>query len=144
MSIKQSAVIDLIVTVDPSTSDYSANNVINDVECANTVTNKGLVCMNQARAYSVGTLIYDESMLNVLGMDTAFSGNVGINRQATIDSNIESGRGLVKTIDGDTDKLSVAKTLTITEVLTPLGSTHDDPQRTLMTTYRHLNIWLDV
>ena len=55
MSIKQSAVIDLIVTVDPSTSDYSANNVINDVECANTVTNKGLVGMNQARAYSVGT-----------------------------------------------------------------------------------------
>ena len=79
-------------------------------------------------------------MLNVLGMDTAFSGNVGINRQATIDSNIESGRGLVKTIDGDTDKLSVAKTLTITEAMTPLGSTHDDPQRTLMTTYRHLNI----
>ena len=133
MSIKQSAVIDLIVTVDPSTSDYSANNVINDVECANTVTNKGLVGMNQARAYSVGTRTYDESMLNVLGMDTAFSGNVGINRQATVDANIETGRGLVKTIDGNTDKLSVAKTLTITEAMTPLGSTHDDPQRTLMT-----------
>ena len=133
MSMKQSAVIDLIVTVDPSTSDYSTNNVINDVECSNTVTNKGLVGMNQARAYSVGTRTYDESMLNVLGMDTAFSGNVGINRQATIDANIEGGRGLVKTIDGDADKLSVAKTLTITEAMTPLGSTHDDPQRTLMT-----------
>ena len=133
MTMKQSAVIDLIVTVDPSTSDYSTNNVINDVECSNTVTNKGLVGMNQARAYSVGTRTYDESMLNVLGMDTAFSGNVGINRQATIDANIEGGRGLVKTIDGDADKLSVAKTLTITEAMTPLGSTHDDPQRTLMT-----------
>ena len=133
MSMKQSAVIDLIVSTDPTTSNYSANNVINDVECTNTITSKGLVGMNQARAYSVGTRTYDESMLNVIGMDTAFSGNVGINRQATIDANIENERGLIKTIDGDTDKLSVAKTLTITEAMTPLGSTHDDPQRTLMT-----------
>ena len=141
ISMKQSAIIDLIISVDPGTTNYSTNNVINDVECTNTVTNKGLVGMNQARAYSVNTRTYDESMLNVLGMDTPFSGNVGINRQATIDANIESERGLVKTIDGDASKLSVAKTLTITEGLTPLGSTHDDPQRTLMTyaqTSKHL------
>jgi len=133
MTIKQSAVIDLMLSKDPATSDLSINNVVNDVECANTVTNKGLVGMNNQRAYSVGTRTYDESMLNVLGMDTAFSGTVGINRQATIDANVEGGRGLIKTIDGDTDKLSVAKTLTITEAVTPFGSTHDDPQRTLMT-----------
>ena len=141
LTMKQSAVVDLIISVDPGTTNYSANNVINDVECINTVTNKGLVGMNQARAYSINTRTYDESMLNVIGMDTAFSGNVGINRQATIDANIESERGLIKTIDGDASKLSVAKTLTITEGLTPLGSTHDDPQRTLMTyaqTSKHL------
>lgn len=133
MTMKQSAVIDLILTKDPSTGDLSVNNVINDVECTHTVTNKGLVGLNTDRAYSVDKRNYDDSMLNVLGMDTGFSGNVGINRQATIDANIEGNRGLVKSIDNDTSKLSVAKTLTITEALVPLGSTHDDPPRTLMT-----------
>ena len=133
MSIKQSAVIDLITSKDPSVSDLSINNVINDVECINSVTNKGLVGMNVARGYTINTRGYDESMLNLLGMDTGFSGNVGINRQATIDANVEGGRGFVKTIDGDTSKLSVTKSFTMTEAMTPLGSTHDDPSRTLMT-----------
>lgn len=133
MTMKQSAVIDLILTKDPATDELSVNNVINDVECANTVTNKGLVGLNVDRAYSVDKRIYDSSMLNVFGMDTGFSGNVGINRQATIDANIEGNRGLVKSIDNNTNKLSVAKTLTITEAMVPLGSTHDDPPRTLMT-----------
>ena len=133
MTMKQSAVIDLILSKDPSTGDLSVNNAINDVECTHTVTNKGLVGLNTDRAYSADKRNYDDSMLNVLGMDTGFSGNVGINRQATIDANIQGNRGLVKSIDNDTSKLSVAKTLTITEALTPLGSTHDDPPRTLMT-----------
>lgn len=133
MSMKQSAVIDLIVSKDPAMSDLSVNNALNDVECANTVTNKGLVGMNVARGYTIATRGYDESMLNLLGMDTGFSGNVGINRQATINANIEGGRGFVKTIGGDTDKLSAANTFTMTEAVTPLGSTHDDPPRTLMT-----------
>lgn len=133
MTMKQSAVIDLIVSKDPATSDLSVNNVLNDVECINSVTNKGLVGMNVARGYTINTRGYDDSMLNLLGMDTGFSGNVGINRQATINANVEGGRGFVKTIDGDTSKLSVASSFTMTEALTPLGSTHDDPPRTLMT-----------
>ena len=133
ITMKQSAVIDLIVSKDPATSDLSVNNVLNDVECINSVTNKGLVGMNVARGYTINTRGYDESMLNLLGMDTGFSGNVGINRQATIDANVEGGRGFVKTIDGDTNKLSIAKSFTMTEAMTPLGSTHDDPPRTLMT-----------
>ena len=133
MTIKQSAVIDLIVSKDPATSDLSVNNALNDVECANSVTNKGLVGMNVARGYTIATRGYDDSMLNVLGMDTGFSGNVGINRQATINANIEGGRGFVKTIDGNTDKLSSAASFTITEAVTPLGTTHDDPPRSLMT-----------
>lgn len=132
MTMKQSAIIDLMLSKDPSTVDYSVNTVINDVECTNTITSKGLVGMNEARAYSVSTRTYDESMLNLIGMDTTFSGGVGINRQATIDANVENARGLVKTINGDSSKLSIAKSMTITEAMIPLGATHDDPQRTLM------------
>ena len=133
MTMKQSAVIDLILSKDPSTNDLSINNVINDVECTHTVTNKGLVGLNTDRAYSIDKRTYDDSMLNIFGMDTNHSGNVGVNRQATIDANVQGSRGLLKTIGNDPDKLSIAKTMTITEALTPLGSTHDDPPRTLMT-----------
>lgn len=133
LDIKQSAVIDLLVSKDPATSDLSVNNALNDVECANSVTNKGLVGMNVSRGYTIATRGYDDSMLNLLGMDTGFSGNVGINRQATVNANIESGRGFVKTIEGDTDKMSAASSFTMTEAVTPFGSTHDDPPRTLMT-----------
>ena len=133
MEIKQSAIIDLITSKDPALSDLSVNNAVNDVECANGVTNKGLVGLNVARGYTINTRGYDDSMLNLLGMDTNFSGTVGVNRQATIDANIEGGRGFVKTIGGNTNKFSAARTLTMTEAVTPLGITHDDPQRTLMT-----------
>ena len=133
MTMKQSAIIDLIVSKDPATSDLSINNALNDVECINSVTNKGLVGMNVTRGYTISTRGYDDSMMNLLGMDTGFSGNVGINRQATINANVEGGRGFVKTIDGDSSKLTTASSFTITEAMTPLGVTHDDPQRTLMT-----------
>lgn len=133
MTIKQSAVIDMILSKDPSTNDVSVNNAINDLEAANTTTNKGLVGMNTDRAYSLDKRGYDESMLNVLGMSTAFSANVGINRQTTIDCNVVGSRGFIVPIDGDTSKLSTTKSLTITEALTPFGTTHDDPFRTLMT-----------
>lgn len=133
MTMKQSAVIDMILSRDPSTNDLSVNNAINDVECANTVTSKGLVGMNSDRAYSLDKRGFDDSMLNVLGMSTGFSGNVGINRIATIDCNIQGARGFVVPIDNNIEKFNTAKTLTITEALTPFGSTHDDTFRTLMT-----------
>lgn len=133
MTVKQSAVIDMILSKDPSTSDLSINNAINDVESANSVTSKGLVGMNTDRAYSLDKRGYDDTMLNVLGMSTGFSGNVGINRQATVDCNVQGARGIIVPINGNIEKLGTSKTLTITEALTPFGVNHDDPFRTLMT-----------
>ena len=134
MTMKQSAIIDMLLSKDPSATDLSTNNIINDVESANTVTSKGLVGMNNDRAYSLDKRGYDDTMINVLGMSTGFSGNVGINRQATIDCSIQGNRGFIVPSDtSNTDGFGTARTLTITEALTPFGSTHDDPFRTLMT-----------
>ena len=130
--MKQSAIIDAILA-DNTTSDLSTNSDLSYVETANTVSFKGLSGLNCDRSYGIDKRAYDDSMLNLLGMDTGFSGNVGINRQATVNANIEGGRGFVKTIDGDTDKLSSAASFTMTEAVTPLGTTHDDPPRSLMT-----------
>lgn len=71
-------------------------------------------------------------MVNLLAMSTGFAGNVGLNRQSTIDMNIEGKRGYLK-IDPNVDKMSPTKTFSITEGVTPFGATRDDPFRTAMT-----------
>ena len=131
MVVKQSAVVDKFLT-DSITSDDSVINALRDLETTNAVTTKGPSGMNSARAYSLDKRTYDESMLNVLGISTGFSGNVGITRQATMNANVTAD-GYVKSINGDLSKLNTANTLTATEAVTPFGSNHDDPMRTAMT-----------
>ena len=131
-SVKQSAVIDKFLT-DTISSDDSCINALQTVETTNAVTSKGPSGMNNDRAYSLDKRTYDDSMLNILGMSTGFASNSGITRQITIDANVEGERGYVKTIDGDTSKMNTTKSLTVTEALTPFGSTRDDPMRTAMT-----------
>lgn len=130
-SVKQSAVIDKFLQ-DTTSSDSSVVNILNEIENTNAITTKGLSGMNSERAYSLDKRTYDESMLNVLAMSTGFAGNVGITRQATLNMNIDSNRGFVKSIDGDTSKMNTANTLCATEALIPFSSTHDDPMRIAM------------
>jgi hypothetical protein len=129
-SVKQSAVIEEFLK-DSITSDDSVIDALRDVETTNAVTNKGPSGMNSSRAYSIDKRTYDDSMVNVLGMSTGFAGNVGIVRQATINSNVDEN-GYVIPSDGDTTKMNDANTLTATEALIPMSSTHDDPMRTAM------------
>lgn len=129
--VKQSAVIDRFLT-DSITSDDSCINALRDVETTNSVTTKGPSGMNNDRAYSLDKRSYDESMLNVLGMSTGFAGNVGITRQATINSSIGGDSGYIKPIKGDTSKMNTANTLTATEAIMPFMTTHDDPMRVAM------------
>lgn len=129
--IKQSAVIDALLE-SPISSDDSTINALRDVETTNTISAKGPSGMNSDRAYSLDKRTYDDSMVNVLGMSTGFSGNVGVTRQTTINANIKGDRGFVVGANGKTDKMNTANTLTATESLIPFGSTHDDPMRTAM------------
>ena len=131
-SVKESAVIDKFMT-DTISSDLSVINCLNDIETANAVTTKGESGMNSARAYTLDKRTYDASMLNLLGLSTGFAGNVGITRQATINMNIDTERGYIKSIEGDTSKMNVANTMTITEAMNPMGATRDDPIRSAMT-----------
>ena len=131
-NVKQSAVIDKIL-LSPVSSDSSVINALNAVETTNAITFKGKSGLNSDRSYSLDKRTYDDSMLNILGMSTGFSGNVGITRQATVDMNIEGERGYIKSIDGDTNQMNAAKSLCATEALTPFGTTKDDPPRTYMT-----------
>lgn len=130
--VKQSAVIDKFLASDIS-SDSSTLSALSAIETTNEVTFKGKAGLNNSESYSLDKRLYDDSMLNVLATSTNFSANVGINRVASIDMNIEGERGYVKTINGDTSQFSTAKTLSATEAMTPFGTTRDDATRTNMT-----------
>ena len=132
-TIKQSAIIDLIM-VDPTFSDMPLLNDLQIFEAGNAVSYKGLSGMNNMRSYSLDKRTYSKSMLNILGMATGFSGNsVGVNRQLTIDPNVETQRGFVKTMDDvEPDELNLTKTFTMAEAVTPYGATRNDPIRSAM------------
>ena len=140
MTIKQSAVIDKILT-DNTVSDLSVLTPLGEYEAVNTVSPKGLSGLNSDRSYTLDKRTFDESMVNVFGMSTGFAGNVGINRQATIDMNVSGQRGYIRSLEGDLKEMSATKTFCMTEALTPYGCTRDDPFRTAMTfiqTSKHL------
>lgn len=140
LTIKQSAVIDKILT-DNTVSDLSILTPLGEYEAINTISPKGLSGLNSDRSYTLDKRTFDESMLNVFGMSTGFAGNVGINRQATIDMNISGKRGYIRSLEETPKELSPTKSFCMTEALTPYGCTRDDPFRTAMTfvqTSKHL------
>lgn len=131
MSIKQSAVIDAILT-DNTSSDASTINDLCYAEAVNTVSFKGLSGMNSERSYSLDKRTYDQSMNGILAMSTGFAGTVGENRQTTVNMNIQGKRGYIKDTANNTDMMNDVNTLSIAEAVTPLSTTHDDPFREAM------------
>lgn len=130
MTIKQSAVIDLLF-VDNTFGDLSSLSDLLEYESLSSTSFKGLSGMNSDRAYGLDKRTFDESMVNVLALSTGFAANAGINRQTTIDMNIDSTRGYIK--NNNPSDMSVTKTFCMTEALTPFGATSDDPFRSAMT-----------
>lgn len=131
MSLKQSVVIDKILS-SPISGDDSIINALEAAETTNSFTFRGKAGMNEQRSYTLDKRIYDNSMLNVLGMSTAYSSNVSITRQSTINMSVDTSRGYIKPIDGNTKEMNAANTLAATEAMIPFGSTRDDAPRTLM------------
>ena len=131
MSVKRSAIIDDILTKNPVTSDLSAMTPLLELEASNSATFKGLSGLNTERAYSLDKRTFDDSMINKLSLSTGFAGNVGVNRQTTIDMDVHGTRGYIN--NSNKDDMSISKTFSATEAITPFGATSDDPFRTAMT-----------
>lgn len=131
MSIKQSAVIDAILT-DNTSSDASTINDLCYAEAANTISFKGLSGMNSERSYSLDKRTYDESMNGILAMSTGFTSTVGENRQGTINMNIQGKRGYIKDTAGNKEIMNDVNTASMAEALVPMSTTHDDPFREAM------------
>ena len=124
MSMKRSAVIDLVMQ-DPMLSDLSIMSPLLEIEAANTTSFKGLSGMNADRSYGLDKRTYDDSMINKLALSTGFASNVGINRQTTIDMDIEGNRGYIKHSNEPVEDMSITKTFSMSEAVTPFGTTRE-------------------
>lgn len=130
MSMNKSAVIDLILAQN-TTSDLSVFQPLLEIEAKNTISTKGVTGMNSDRAYKIDKRGYDDSMVNIIAQATGFASTVGVNRQVTINPNIEGGRGYFK--QSDIEDMNVVNTLCMTEALSPYVVSSDDPFRNDMT-----------
>ena len=122
MTVKRTAVIDEILKLN-TTSDLSNMSPLLELEAANSATFKGPSGLNTDRAYSLDKRTYDETMLNKIAMATGFSANIGINRQTTMDMDIQGIRGYIK--NSDPNDISVTKRFSATEAVTPFGVTRE-------------------
>ena len=129
MSMKQSAVIDLILQSN-TTTNLSVFQPLFEIETKNTVSFKGFNGLNSDRAYSLDKRGYDDSMVNIIAQATGQAGTVGINKQMTIDGGIVGGRGYLKKPGKERN---VVNTMCMTEALSPLTVEGDDPFRNFMT-----------
>lgn len=130
MSMNKSAVIDLILSQN-TTSDLSVFQPLLEIEAKNTISTKGVTGMNSERAYKIDKRGYDDSMVNIIAQATGFASTVGVNRQTTINPNIEGGRGYFK--QSGVEDMNVVNTLCMTEALSPYVVSSDDPFRNDMT-----------
>lgn len=130
MSIKQSAVIDLVLQQN-TTSDLSVFQPLLEIETKNTISTKGVTGMNSERAYKIDKRGYDKSMVNIIAQSTGFASTVGVNRQTTLNPNITGGRGYFK--QSDEKDMNVVNSMGMTEALSPFVTSSDDPFRNDMT-----------
>ena len=130
ITMKQSSVIDEILQANTA-GDYSYTTPVGELEFINTVSTKGHSGMNAERAYKIDKRSYDPSMINILALVTNFAGNAGINRQTTIDMNVDTVRGYIKTTKNRND-MNITKSFSIQEALTPYGVTRNDSMRSAM------------
>ena len=145
ISIPQSKVIDSLLASSTTVkagkqsiatnlvAEFSTLNPVLELEKARAVTFKGIRGIQMDRALTLNRRAYDESMLGVVGISTSPDANVGVVRELTLEPNITSTRGYmdVKNKAG-VDDLNSANLFTAAELLTPIGVTHDDPDRTSM------------
>lgn len=129
-SVRQNAVVNELLLL-PTTSDFSIINPLYELEAINEVSYKGKVGMNSDRAYGLDKRSYNKTMINTIAMSTNFAGNVGINRQMTVNAKIKDNLGFIDT-NVKEDDMGV-NTFCATELMTPMGALHSDPMRTGMT-----------
>lgn len=132
ISIKQDQIIQDILK-SRLLETASVLNPVLELDKNRSVTYKSESGINLEESFTLDKRAYDESMLGVMGISTPNDKNVGVVRHLTLEPKITSTYGYIEPGSKDTvQELNSANMLTPSEMLTPLGVRHDDPDRTTM------------
>lgn len=130
-SIREDAIIKELLTsnvVDP----HSELNPLLEAENDRQIKLQGPSGMNQTRAFKkLEKRAYHESMKGIVGMNTAPSGEVGINRHLVLNPNIVDARGFIK-VDSGKEDFDGSSLITPAELMQTFGPEAADNERLLM------------
>lgn len=117
----------------PNVEEYSKINIYQEGVKRSSCNYKGHVGKNLARAYTWKSRSYHPSYVGSIGLPTAFSANIGITKQLTINPRVRNLRGQfdVPTAE-ELDNLPSNSVITSTEAITTGSATHSDPPRVAM------------
>lgn len=113
---------------------YSTVNPVVSADSKLKVTVKGPNGLNMDRAMSIAKRQESELSAGIISMPSVYSGSVGIVKRMSIDPNLISTRGYLKTPDSidEIEAMSVKKFLSPSELVTPSTTSKDEGQRVFM------------
>ena len=122
--------LNALPTVDP----YSTLSPTLEVKQFGVASMKGYIGMNKDRSYSEEKRNYHDNMIGIIGVSTDISGNCGKERHMVVEPGVINAYGMLDVKGRENAKDMDASQLMTTEEMTyPMGITHDDPNRTAMT-----------
>lgn len=129
LSIPRDSVIKQILALQ-TVEDYSVLNPVVEAYKTNIISCKGFRGANLDQAYNEEKRSFDPSMTGIMAMSTSPDANCGINRELTWEPTINNVRGYVEC--KEPKDLNDTNLFSVSELVTTLGCTRDDPIRTAM------------
>ena len=129
LSVPRDAVIKQLLALQ-TVEDYSVLNPVVEAYKTNIISDKGFRGANLAETYNEEKRSFDPSMTGIMAMSTSPDANCGINRELTWEPTINNVRGYVEC--KDPKDLNDTNLFSVSELVTTLGCTRDDPIRTAM------------
>ena len=130
MSIPRDKVCTQVMAL-PNVEEYSNINPYQESVKRYSCNYKGHLGKNVSRAYTWKARAYHPTYIGSIGLPTAFSANIGINKQLTIDPKVDNLRGMFNVVE-DPNTLSSKNLITSTEAITVGSATHSDAPRNAM------------
>lgn len=111
--------------------NYDGTNPINELKSKSVVTFKGPGGVNNDRVFTLEKRSYDYSAIGTMAISSAEGGPVGIVKHLTVNPNIISTRGYIKTTkdEKDIDNYKLGNISSPEETDVPFLNLHDDPKR---------------
>jgi hypothetical protein len=131
-TIPEDAVIKLLMK-SQLIDEHSSVNMILEAENDRRIKSKGPIGLNVDQAYTLEKRAFHSTMKGIVSLSTAASGEVGITRQLTINTNVKDALGFVELNKADKD-LDGSELLGPAEMLNVFSVESSDSVRTMMTT----------